>query len=263
MLLAKRCNKPHNIKNGTLKIGTLHEYRKTEIKQIADKEEGVLKFNIKFDKPVQIDRKIFNTLCGGQMNFGIGDRIEFPGDIEAQFIQLNVDHNGEVVTLTDSIATITRWDVNSFIFCMSRIEDPNESEEMFPDYDDQWYIAFEDAHDFAIEMGKTLLSSIHQEYANGNLHLPPNIKIGDLQLRVRHGDVNYTPREILITNDTTFLLDDLIRQMVDIAYTKPPIPFQTEKEYRFQYTVVANGEIFAPHNNPMFINSSTLQRFSI
>ncbi|MVV51928.1 hypothetical protein EJA72_27350 [Pseudomonas sp. PB120] len=264
MFLAKRCDKKHNIKSGSLlKLGSLYEYRATEKLQIADREEGIYTFKVKLDGIVTIDRVWHNTIFPG-MVIGDNDCIQFPGQNSMRMDSYTyVEREGENVTLQDSSATITREDHNSFIFCMSHVKEQRDCMELFPDYDDQWFINYKDAHKFGIAIGTTLLSTIDTESRVGNFIIPEEFCNRDLRINFRCDEVTYDLREIHINNTTHLLPDELKSRMKDIAFTKPPIPFKSEKEYRFQYTLHSNGTIVPPSLNSLLINSEPLQKFLI
>lgn len=264
MLLAKRCYKKDNIKNGTIKLGTLHEYRHTEIQQIADKEEGVLRFKIFFEGEVKIKLNWFHTLFGEMYNFGPYPPILFPGTISAHLDVLNlVKPVGDSIIVRDSSSTITRQALNSFIFCMSYVRKTHECAAVLPHYDDYWYMTFNKAEHFGVGVGKILLEKIKKEHAAGNYILPKETNLDTLLLNVSRDIVTYTTRDIHITNQNPFDLDELVQQMSDMTFVKPPIPFQNEKEYRFQYTFLSDGNIVVPNVKFVILDASTLQDFIV
>lgn len=264
MLLAKSCERAYNVKNGTLKLGSLHEYRETEKEQIADKEEGLLRYNIKFDGDVKIPNRIFNTLSGGAMQSGRQQGVRFPGtsDLHIDHLQI-VEADGEHTTLRNSTAKVVRAAPNCFIYCMSKVRRMRDAYDIFPDYDDSWYIREQNTLKFAVAIGKELLNTIRHEHTQGNFITPKEIDPRKLKVYLNHGEILYTDRELHITNQNILLLEEFFEKMNTMAFIKPPIPFIKEKEYRFQYTIMADGYTIPPLKNSMIISSETLQNFVI
>lgn len=261
MLLAKSCTKPYNIKSGTLRLGSLHEYRETEIEQIADKEEGSLRYKLKFDGDVTIPTRIFNTLNGSAFKIGRDPVINFPGISNLSIGELNIVESGfENVTLRNSSAIIVREAPNCFVYCMSKVRKMSDSHNIFPDYDDSWYFRDFHADRFARSVGRILLNTIKAEHIKGNFVVPEQTDLGKLRMCFNHGEILYIDREIHITNKNISLLEDLIQKMGSMAFIKPPIPFAKEKEYRFQYTIVLDGYPVPPIKKSLILNSESLQK---
>lgn len=260
MLLAKSCTKPYNIKNGTLRLGSLHEYRETEIEQIADKEEGLLTYKLKFDGNVTIPHYIFNTLSGSALSVGQQAGKRFPGSSDISIGVLDIVESGlDHITLRNSSATVVREAPNCFVYCMSKIRKMRESHNIFPDYDDCWYFRDLHADDFARSIGRILMTTIKAEHAKGNFVVPKETDLSKLKMFYKHGEILYVDREIHITNQNVSLLKELLDKMESMAFIKPPKPFSREKEYRFQYTIVLDGYPVPPLRNSLIINSEPLQ----
>ncbi|KAF2393159.1 hypothetical protein [Pseudomonas frederiksbergensis] len=260
MLLAKSCAKQFNVKNGTLMLGTLNEYRETEDEQIGDKREGKIQFNLRFDGDVTISKQWFNTLQPGGWQIGDVKPINLPGYTAAHFHHVRtVGIDEHTVTLRDSSATIWREALNCFIFCMSEVKKTYECIDIFPTYDDYWYVNSLNAQHFGEMIGRTLFDKIQSGRASGNHIIPANVDITNLKIHMRHELVKYTDRDILITSETAYTLDALINQLRDMAFVKPTL-FKKEKEYRFHYTILSNNKIIEPLVNRLVINSEHLVR---
>ena len=264
MLLAKSCMKDFNIKNGTIKLGTLHEYRETELQHIADKEEGFLKFNIRFDGLVEITSEWFNTLSGNGVQIGSGSSILFPGSTSAHYEVLNIvpSSNGKII-LRDSRATIERQALNGFVFCMSSIRKTKDCIDIFPEYDDYWYIPKMWAANFGFMLGGLLRDAIIERHNAGQPIVPKELSIDDFSVNARLDFVSYTPREIHITNDNKIELNEFMQKMSNIAFIKPVEPFEKEREYRFNYEIVSKGRIIEPTIKSIILDSTPLQQFVI
>jgi hypothetical protein len=262
MLLAKSCSKSFNIKNGTLKLGTLNEYRETELEQIADKEEGLITHRLIFEGQVKVPVNWYNTLCGGSMQLGRVPALRFPGKTKCRFEEFQLDsHDNEFALLTNSSVTIQREAPSCFIYCMSEVENRDECHEMFSQYDDYWYIDASRAEEFARSMADILLRKIIQDHKQGQYILPRETQLNKLKLRVRFGKVKYIDREIHINKNNQFLIEELVPQILESYFTKPPNPFQKEKEFRFHFTLTIDNNIVVPCVKSLILDSTDLQKF--
>lgn len=264
MFLTKSCNKKYNIKAGSLKLGTLYEYRETEIEQIADKYEGTLEFRLRFKGIVKIPTKWFNLMCGGTFHYGSEPVVRFPGQMRSRFDVMQMrGSNDEFITLEDSYAVLNREALNSFVYCMSHVEKPDDCKGMFPDYDDYWHINDKDRNDFAVEVSEILLDKIKSEYRAGNYIVPKGTDIDNLLIYVKVGLVYYVPRSLEITQANSLSIDEFFKKMADMTFIKPPHPFEREKEYRIELALVCGDRYIEPLVKSLIIDSERLQRFVI
>ncbi|MCF6764017.1 hypothetical protein [Pseudomonas fragi] len=259
MLLGKSCKKEHNIKNGTLKLGTLHEYRTTETEEIADKNEGMLTFNLIFDGIVEIDAIWLNTITNGAIALDSNEpSIQLPGKLHAHIKKMHVLYqDNNIMTIRDSEVIIQREALNSFIFCMSSIRKMRDCAEIFKGYDDYWYLMNSRAQRFGVTLGGMLLDKIKNDHRNEINILPNGTDIDNLKIHMEHSHIKYTPREIHITNSSTYKAIDFIKHMKSMAFIKPA-KFKPEQEYRFNYTITSNGTIIQPTVKSLYLNSSPL-----
>ncbi|OOL39128.1 hypothetical protein [Pseudomonas sp. FSL W5-0299] len=258
MLLAKSCDTRNNIKNGTIKLGTLYEYRETEIEEIADREEGMLTFHLKFTGQVKVPAIWFNTLAGGSMVFGKETFTRFPGVLRAHFDTVNiVVFDGQDVVLRDSRATICRESPNSFVFCMSLVRKMRDSEGIFAGYDDCWYMTAAKAQRFGLVLGQVLLQFVKAEHLKGNFIVPKETDVTKLKVFVEHRSVDYISREIEIFDDAHTPLDVFMNKMQSMAFIKPD-SYSPELEYRFNYTMVVDGKIVQPQVKKVILKSEQL-----
>lgn len=264
MLLAKSCMKEHNIKNGTIKLGTLHEYRETEIKHIADKQEGYLRFHLKFDGVVKLEPKWFNTLAGGAAQIGKDQPIHFPGRTNAHFKNLQIiSFADDIITLKNSEAIIERNSLNGFVYCMSKVRKTRDCIDIFPEYDDYWFVSEHKALQFGFMLGGILRNKIIAGRHSGNHIVPESMPIDDFSVDLEMAAVQYLPRETHISSAEIYKLESFVEQMANIAFTKPPIPFEKEREYRFNYTITSRGHIIEPIVKFVILDSTPLQQFAL
>lgn len=258
MYLTKRCRKKDNIINGTIKLGSLYEYRKTESTQILDRNEGTKTFHMKFEGTVKVPIDWFNTL-NGIFSIGGTPTERLPGKVSVSGGPLCVvDKDSEFVTLRDSSLTIEREALNGFIYCMSLVENPTDCEDIFTDYDDYWYMSHEHVEKFASRLCDVLLESIINRHDNGTYIIPKSINPRELHIYCRIGKVMYSPREIIITSHSDFSYDDFLSNLSTMTFLKPAAPFEPEKEFRFEFTLAHKGLIIVPEVEKLIIDSSQL-----
>ncbi|WP_339231045.1 hypothetical protein MHH62_13875 [Pseudomonas sp. FSL L8-0168] len=262
MLLAKSCHrKDHIASRKTLRLGTLAEYRETEIQQIADRHEGTLTFDIKFKGLVNIEPRWFNTLFAGAIHIGSHDNepvYSLPGRSTVQVDHIEyVGPSMDLLTVKDSSATITREATDSFIFCMSSIRRTHECIGMFADYDAYWYVKSLHAHSFGKALGRILRSTIKERHASCNYLVPKDTCMKTLNVFLEVDSVIYTGRNIEISNNSIIPLREYMRRMETMTYLKP-VEFQHEKEMRFRYIIVSEGKIISPIVKSVILDAETL-----
>jgi hypothetical protein len=266
MLLGKSCKKAFNIKNiKKIKVGTLFEYRKIENLEIADLHEGRLTFTLKVDGIVPIKPKWINTIFDGA--------IELEHDEKEATFQTLGTYNIEVVTLTilkaekqyfikDSEVNIKREAHNSFIFCMSHVRKTTDCIGIFKGYDDYWYLSDKRAHLFGLTLGKVLLNTITKEHKKGNYIISKDAIPDELDIMLTFGRITYQDRETHISKDSVITIEEYASKIDNMAFTKPSIPFEPEKEFRFQYTIYGkDGLIYQPLVDNIILDAEELLQF--
>lgn len=261
MLLAKSCMKDFNIKKGTIKLGTLQEYRETELQHIADKKEGHLKFKLIFDNLVELSNKWFNTLSGNQIRLGKASPFISPGSTNVNCEELDIaELTSEKMIVRYARVTIEQQSLNGFVFCMSSIRKTLDCIDIFPEYDDYWYMPQIRALHFGYVLGSLLRNAIIENHKKGN-PITKELCIDDFSVNLKMGPVHYIPREIHITNDNKFELDELLEHLSHISFIKPPTPFKKEREFRFNYTIVSKNHIIEPSVKSIILDASELQQY--
>lgn len=261
MLLAKSCAKSYNIKKGTIKLGTLHEYRMTEKKEIADRQEGMLTFSIIFDGTVKITSKWLNILAGGGISIGHTKNVlRFPGktNLSTRGIHvISVDNDSGTAIVKNTNILISRESPNSFVFCMSYIQNKNDCLEIFKEYDDYWYINSESIESFGKLLAQDLLKKIYDSHFTEDPIIPKTIDIDDVVIHFEHDHIAYLTRETHITGDSVELTEEFINKLYNMAFIKPE-SYKHEKEYRFSFTVIANNKVIEPIKKSIVLDSSRL-----
>lgn len=254
--------KQFNIKNGTIKLGTLNEYKETEIEQIQDLEEGYLRFHLKFDKEVTVKSEWLNGITNGTMGFNNRSATPFAGRTHAGIENLHIVRcDNDHVTIRNTSFVVEREALNSFVFCMSKVRKTHDWIGIFPDYDDCWYMAEAHRLDFCRVLGDLLLEAIIDGYRTGNHIIPANTPLHDLTIYRAAKPVRYLPRDTHITNENIMAIDEFTDRMIHISYTKPTI-FEHEAEFRFLYDIVAGGHFIQPIVNSVILDATRLQRFT-
>lgn len=256
VLLGKSCTKANNIKNGTIKLGTLHEYRSTENLEILDRKEGMLSFFLKFDGNVRVNSKWLDSMTES-ICFIETPMANLPGLVRSKINFKVTGIEKEHVTLTDSSATIYREALNTFVFCISSVMEKHECVGMFKGYDDYWYLNQSSAQEFGLRLCDILLTYIVDQHDEGNYILPKETNLQNLEIKLRGGLVYYVAREIHITGDGDIALEKFRSTVMHMAFIKPE-EFQHEKEFRFELTAVVDGMIVEPVVKFVILDSSSL-----
>lgn len=256
MLLTKSCHsKDHIKKRKTIKLATLDHYRKTEIQQIADKDEGRITFDIFIDTITEVHTKWFNTIMSGSMTFSDDpeyEAVRFPGSTKITCKNLSIVSTGIPVTvISKADIHIEREAPDSLIFCMSQARETSDCRNIFPDYDSEWHIRETSKHDFAMEIFKSLIETLRTP-ARGGL-IPTDIPLEELGLICNHAPVIYAPRSIHITQHSSLKLETILEHMETMAYLKPE-KFKIEQEYRFVFFITHKNEYLALRKDSVILN---------
>jgi len=249
MKLIKFCKSDHNIRSGSrLRVGTLYQYRKIENSDIQDGDEGNFLFEINFPKRIELDRNWANLLLGGAVHFAGNDlnqRPSIPGGISANIEKLHiVEQRADSVVVQDTTISLNRTSINSFIFCMSVME--NAEKCPFEGYDDHWFEPFSNANQLANRIGELIFSQARLEAFDTSLakiHSPATI--AKLSLNVRHQKVQYRDRSITVTPDNHISFEELYKTIVDIPFSKP-LSYAGEREYRFVFDLIDGVRFYQP-----------------
>ncbi|WP_133295866.1 hypothetical protein [Pseudomonas sp. AFG_SD02_1510_Pfu_092] len=243
MLLTKSCHaKDNTARRKTLKLATLEHYRRTEIEQIADENEGRLFFEIDIRSPIKVEKRWFNTLFEGLMRVG-GERYEavrFPGGFHAQVRNWNVDDRHPAYAIIERAdISITRQTVESLVFCMSQTNKPGDMKGVFPKYDDEWSIDKSNVELFLDALGEALGNRLLD--TSKQSIISPDIDPKEVEIHVDHMPVFYADRNITVTRDRRFDIDALMKHMAHTAFIKPT-SYEREREYRFNFVLVHKGK---------------------
>lgn len=236
MFLVKSCKKKDNVlQSKTIKIGTLHEYRKTESLQILDIEEGFYRISIDFqNKAISVD---YLNLLNSSSNSLMDSHIDYASFCPALL--------GRVMTSLKAQHTIKNN--NRFIFCMSKLDHPKESTSLFPDYDSYWHMDFQHNDEFIEKLEVIFLEEIKMRIAKGEkIFSKDKINLKKLKIKTHYQEIIYTERALHIDNENLFSMrEKLIGIFNDIKYIKP-IDFQREREFRIVFDFYEGDRLLIP-----------------
>ncbi|AHC85745.1 hypothetical protein X970_12075 [Pseudomonas monteilii SB3101] len=258
MLLVKSCERKHNIKNGTIKVGTLYEYREIEDDDLIDSGEGMLTFTLNFHGKITISKRWFDLFDSGFIQLDDEPVVQFPGRTKASFERLeivNISSHG--MDLLESSAILARESLNSFVFCMSRVKREVDAIEVFPKYDDCWAIQETKSKEFAAKLARMIGRYIVQQHSLGNYILPAETDCSKLGIQFIGRRVEYLSREIDLYDRGLVVLEDFESKLENMAFIKPE-SYSKECEYRFNFVAIVNGEIVEPIVKSVFLVSTPL-----
>jgi len=263
MYLGKSCSSQFHVSNsGTLRIGTLYEYRHIESPQIVDSDEGVFNTELSINGPIAIDRKWFNTISAGVILYGEDETPRY-GGFNASIDVLDIAGNfGDKVLLNAYHAKIKREASNGFIFCMSQCQSKTDIENIFPDYDSYWFIRQEDSFQFGVAIATELKKCIIESHAAGNYIVDASIDINDFNIYLKAEPVFYIDRDILIDAHSDFSVESILDRMKNMNYIKPR-SFVKEREFRFHFLVASKGREYPPLVRNLIIDASGIVRFLV
>ncbi len=236
MFLVKSCCEeflPQN--SNTLKIGTLIEYRQTEIEQILDKEEGY--FQINFDlQEKYIERELFNFLNYSHLSH-----------LEANINNLSIfDNYDDFIKVTYQGKYVWK-NLNRFIFCISKVEDITSAQTIFSNYDKYWYISLFKKNMLVSLIKDALFNEVVHQLSSGiQVFTQPINNISTLRITAHCQDIIYTDRYLYLDNKNLDLNKNTILGIFkDIKYIKP-VEFKQECEFRIVFDFYNGNEQLFP-----------------
>lgn len=236
MFLIKSCSSQFNIKKTKdLRIGTLCEYRETEVSQLRDTEEGL--FKISFDlKDKFIKNSLFNHLNKSHNNY-------FKMQAEEIYYQyaigddVKIDYKGE-----------SKWvNRNCFIFCISKLSDHKESNAIFSNYDDYWFISYFKKEILMQRIAESLLLEIKKKIFNGvKVFFEDIVNPENLSIKSKLQEIVYTDRHIYLNNNNINSMESMLIDLFEnIKFIKPKI-YEVESELRMVFECYENDKILEP-----------------
>lgn len=263
MYLGKSCSSQFHVKkSGTLRVGTLYEYRHIESPQIVDGGEGVFEIDLQIKGPVAVECKWFNVINSGIVQFGRDeDSPRYLGSFSAAVHDLDMaGFDGDKVLLNYYSASIRRESLNGFIFCMSLCGTKSELESIFPDYDAYWFI-HKDMHlEFGRAVALGIIRKIIESHKAGDFIVDRSIDIDDFSVHVTAEPVIYVDRHVFIDGTSSISVEEFLSKMRRMHYIKP-LNFNQEREFRFHFRIVSKGREFLPVVKNIIIDAGEVIHF--
>lgn len=247
MFLVKRCKSKDNIKKRhTLRIGSLHEYRQTEEKQIADKEEGT--YDVNFDMHhVHIPKEIFHQIFHSHNSL-------------TTFYAEHLILGGQSPILKECtyfpriLGKASLDNLNRLVFCMSLLEKPSEAENLFPDYDDSWHLKFENTKIFANLVANQIKKSIYNRLINKEELFDVEVDRDNFHVQYTVQTIEYRVRNQTFTNHDAYLNPDRLYDTLSGVRFIKPLVFDNEREVRMCFDIISNGMLLHPKINSLIVD---------
>lgn len=263
MLLAKNCRPEHSvIATGSIRLGSLYEYRTTYEEQIADRHEGKFTFTLNLGEEFDIDKRWYNALFGRFLYIGSDNQypvFDPPGSYRTKCDSFTktgeFEHTARVKVKNLSME---REVPNSLIFCMSQVPDKGSAMGLFSDYHDRWFVDSQDCDFFANALVRAVARKITQGRKLGIHIVDPRIPLDRLNLSCNHGLVKYLPRIVNLTDDKTFSVQEFLNLCYELEFYKPPC-YAHELEYRFNIKLYFDNRLLPIHINSMIIDASEIK----
>lgn len=263
MRIVKYCNSAHNVYKGSkLLIGNLNKYRSIEKAELLDASEGMFDFVIDISEGVSVPNAWANLIFQGSIGFGnVSSSIRLPGQFSTFIESVDIERIGGAETIfRHARAKISYETLNSFIFCCSNIVGEPEQFKPFNIYDDWWEVGNSNSSidEFAFKVANLILNQAGLASISDNLTQVPIAAIKKLGINVRHGPVNYRPRELIITKDSPVDFAGLIQSYLDVPFCKPD-SFSGEREYRFLFTPVIGNQSLSALDTDLLLDVNSIR----
>ncbi|MBF6636207.1 hypothetical protein ITX54_05950 [Rouxiella silvae] len=236
MFFVKSCKVKDNVlKSGTIKIGSLSEYRKIESNsEVEDEKEGHFNLNVNindkfltFDEFNKMNNSNHSSHIAHIKSFNSGPRLN--NGMKCKFI---ADY---------------KWvNHNRFIFCLSGLQDHILATGIFKSYPDYWYVQDLNLKGLANTLAEYLLAEVKEKLGQGEEVFWCEVEASNLKV--------VTKIQKIIYQDRDFILDDfnfhqekgsLLKLLDNVRFIKPA-RFSHEEEYRVVFDFYNKEEIVFP-----------------
>ncbi|MCY1438610.1 hypothetical protein D9M71_548180 [compost metagenome] len=136
--------------------------------------------------------------------------------------------------------------------------DAGDRQKRFESYEDYWQIPASEADRFAQALTGMLANQITLEQTT--IPQAKGIAISDLSnftIGYRHGLVQYMPREIHISGEEGYSVEQFISNIQNMEFVKPT-SFIGESEYRFAFDIHDRKNIYQPSTDHILINTNPI-----
>lgn len=236
--LVRSCSNEFNpLHCRTLKIGTLQYFRDIEDEHVVDREEGHYSIDIDF-RNVHLPSNVYNYLLGT-------DQISSHGRFDQTWKMPSFLY--ENTSLYGMIKGEFTWKFrNRFILCFHGLSDPSESDIIFPQYNDKWFLKRRHVKD-----GLRILADEFFEYVKSLLSQGEDVftvktKCDYLNFVSKIVEVKYDERHKKITNIEYYSNNDSILKIHDLISFLKPKKYSSEREYRWIIDFYYNDKPLEP-----------------
>ncbi|WP_144817357.1 hypothetical protein [Enterobacter sp. DE0047] len=253
MYLVKSCyQRDHLLVSGTIKIGSLNEYKEHEESQIVDAYEGTYDLHIKLEN-YHMHNHLWNYL-------------NFHHD---SLVMLNInsmDYYYKEVLFQGCFfihkldASITLSNKNRFIFCMSRLQSGEDAIGMFNNYDSYWSFNEKHAWEVGDLIGKSLKREVINRLKQGEqiFEAQEGINPDKIEAKQTLQYIDYTPRSKELTNIDFYTNQNFILSLFKKIKFIKPAKFSPEKEIRYVFDFYYNDKLLHPKINFIIISAPNL-----
>lgn len=259
--LFKFCEQDHHPDYGSkfLRLGTLHQFREKEMKELSDEQEGFFTYHFDLHAErytVDQSNEIMNFLDG---EFS-GNDITTPGGQYTKYTPNLVNAiTGDGFAHISGSVFVEYSLANSFIFCMSASRD-EDMVSPFPSYDRRWQLRTSEIQNFV----GVLVSEVASQVEEGkiDLYYPPNLDRKFLlkpRIHVITRLVSYEKRVVSVSPSRS-ITSQVSEALWNAPFSKPP-SFAHEKEFRI-LVFFSHGAIpLTLDGTPAFIPFERLRSF--
>lgn len=261
-MYVKCCSAQHNaLKGAKLLVGNLEKYRDIENHELVDKGEGTFSFAIEFLKGAKIPIAWANFLFQGAMGFGnTSGTIRLPGKFHTYIDKVEVNQVGlDFVEFDYAKVDIIYTAPNTYIFCVSVIEQDPMQSKPFPSYDDFWIVGrnAQDLTQFSNRVGSLLLTQLKGTNIDGGISNLSLAEASRIEINIRHGPVKYVQRNLVFSHETPESFNEVISRYLDVPFCKPS-SFSEEREYRFIFAPIVGNRLLVPRKEDVLLDLHVL-----
>ncbi len=128
----------------------------------------------------------------------------------------------------------------------------------FDSYTDYWNFPIEKAEQFAIRIGKLIISQAPMEaFEQEHIKKLSVESLKNLKLHIRNQKVLYNDRVLNVTNENMITFNDLVRTINDIPFMKPTT-YKNEREYRFAFVLNDGEKVIPPVIDDIYVELNAL-----
>lgn len=237
-VLVKHCKAKDNIfERGSVKLGTLEEYRSTEDQLRKDAGEGTFDYRLQFPEPIEVDSSWLDSIVV------MAAPMDAPYDLNCE-TSISYEPIGQSKKLmVQGSVDISIKFKNCFVFCMSIYDSVDQIEQPFPDAPDYWYFEEQYLNMFNKMIFRLLSRSAKYSMIFEPYYWPTRMIPEDAEIEFRRGrkEVEYEREMVVVSQQSDFDPYTLSDKFWNSPFIKPS-RYRSEKEFRLAYLMYANGQ---------------------